>query len=53
MEAQYTALRYFALDGTGHATHQEQGSMIPQAPKIRMKKRSLDNPRQVPSTPAN
>jgi hypothetical protein len=23
-----TALRYFALDGTEHATHQEQGSMI-------------------------
>jgi len=28
VEAQFTALRYFALDGTGHATHQEQGSMI-------------------------
>ena len=27
-EAQFTALRYFALDGTDHATHQEQGSMI-------------------------
>jgi len=23
-----TALRYFALDGTNHATHQEQASMI-------------------------
>ena len=26
--AQFTALRYFALDGTDHASHQEQGSMI-------------------------
>ena len=28
VEAQFTALRYFALDGTDHATHHEQGSMI-------------------------
>jgi transposase len=28
IEAQFTALRYFALDGTGHATHEEQASMI-------------------------
>jgi hypothetical protein len=28
IEPQFTALRYFALDGTDHATHQEQGSMI-------------------------
>ena len=28
MEAQFTALRYFALDGTDHATHQQQASMI-------------------------
>jgi hypothetical protein len=28
IEAQFTALRYFALDGTGHASHQEQESMI-------------------------
>ena len=27
-EAQFTALRYFALDGAGHASHKEQGSMI-------------------------
>ncbi|MCX4428874.1 hypothetical protein OG991_57620 [Streptomyces mirabilis] len=27
-EAQFTALRYFTLDGTDHATHKEQGSMI-------------------------
>ena len=27
IEAQFTALRYFALDGTGHATHQQQASM--------------------------
>jgi len=28
VEAQFTALRYVALEGTGHATHQEQASMI-------------------------
>jgi hypothetical protein len=28
IEAQFTALRYFAVDGTDHATHQEQASMI-------------------------
>lgn len=28
IEAQFTALRYFALDGAGHRSHQEQGSMI-------------------------
>jgi predicted metal-binding membrane protein len=28
IEAQFTALRYFALDGTGHRSHKEQGSMI-------------------------
>ena len=28
IEAQFTALRYFTLDGTGHASHKEQGSMI-------------------------
>jgi transposase len=28
IEAQFTALRYFALDGTDHASHQEQASMI-------------------------
>jgi hypothetical protein len=27
-EAQFTALRYFTLDGTDHADHKEQGSMI-------------------------
>jgi transposase len=27
-EAQFTALRYVALDGTGHATHQEQAKLI-------------------------
>ena len=26
VEAQFTALRYFALDGTDHASHKEQGS---------------------------
>jgi transposase len=28
IEAQFTALRYRALDGTDHATHKEQASMI-------------------------
>ncbi len=28
IEAQFQALRYFALDGTDHGTHQEQASMI-------------------------
>ena len=28
IEAQFTALRYFTLDGTDHAPHKEQGSMI-------------------------
>ena len=28
IEAQYTALRNFALDGTDHASHREQASMI-------------------------
>ncbi|WUO09669.1 hypothetical protein OG985_04465 [Streptomyces sp. NBC_00289] len=28
IEAQFTALRYFALDGTDRPTHEAQGSMI-------------------------
>jgi transposase len=28
VEAQFTALRYFALDGTDHASHEEQASII-------------------------
>ena len=28
IEAQFTALRYFALDGTDHASHADQASMI-------------------------
>ena len=28
IEAQFTALRHFALDGTDHRTHREQGNMI-------------------------
>jgi hypothetical protein len=28
IEAQFTALRRFALDGTDHRSHREQGSMI-------------------------
>lgn len=28
LRAQFTALRYFTLDATDHASHKEQGSMI-------------------------
>ena len=28
IEAQFTALRYFTLDGTDHVSHKEQASMI-------------------------
>ncbi|MFF8619122.1 hypothetical protein ACF07K_41790, partial [Streptomyces sp. NPDC015350] len=28
IEAQFTALRYFTLDGTDHTDHKEQGNMI-------------------------
>jgi hypothetical protein len=28
VEAQFTALRYFVLDGTDHASHKEEGGMI-------------------------
>ena len=28
IEAQFTALHYFTLDGTDHASHKEQASMI-------------------------
>ena len=28
IEAQFTALRYFALDGTDHESHREQANMI-------------------------
>jgi hypothetical protein len=28
IEAQFQALRYFALDGTDHTSHQQQASMI-------------------------
>ncbi len=28
IEAQFTALRYFTLDGTDHASHKEPGSLI-------------------------
>jgi hypothetical protein len=29
LEAQFKALRYLAVDGTDHASHQEPGQMIP------------------------
>ncbi|MFI6598603.1 hypothetical protein ACIBHX_20280 [Nonomuraea sp. NPDC050536] len=35
IEAQFTALRYLALDGTDHARHAEQNTLAP-APYVRM-----------------
>jgi hypothetical protein len=43
IEAQFTALRYFTLDGTDHATHDEQASMIRRY--IAWRNRNTDNPR--------
>ena len=42
-EAQFTALRYFTLDGTDHASHAEQASMIRRY--IAWRNRNTDNPR--------
>lgn len=43
IEAQFTALRYFTLDGTDHASHAEQASMIRRY--IAWRNRNTDNPR--------
>jgi len=43
IEAQFTALRYFALDGTDRRSHKEQGSMI---------RRSIIWRTATPTTPA-
>src|SRR3712207_8298601 len=43
IEAQFTALRYFTLDGTDHHTHHEQASMIRRY--IAWRNRNTDNPR--------
>jgi transposase len=43
IEPQFTALRYFALDGTDHATHREQASMIRRY--IAWRNRHVTNPR--------
>ena len=43
IEAQFTALRYFTLDGTDHADHAEQGSMIRRC--IIWRNRHADNQR--------
>lgn len=43
IEAQFTALRYFTLDGTDHATHDEQASMIRRY--IAWRNRNTDHPR--------
>jgi hypothetical protein len=42
-EAQFTALRYFTLDGTDHRTHAEQASMIRRY--IAWRNRNTNNPR--------
>jgi len=43
IEAQFTALREFTLNGTDHASHREQGSMIRRY--IAWRNRNTDNPR--------
>jgi transposase len=43
IEAQFTALRYFALDGTDHPSHREQASMIRRY--IAWRNRHLTDPR--------
>ncbi|MEU8149775.1 IS630 family transposase [Nonomuraea sp. NPDC048901] len=43
IEAQFTALREFALNGTDHASHREQGSMIRRY--IAWRNRNTDDPR--------
>jgi len=43
IECQFTALREFTLNGTDHATHREQGSMI--RCYIAWRNRSTNNPR--------
>jgi transposase len=43
IEAQFTALREFTLNGTDHAGHREQGSMIRRY--IAWRNRNTDNPR--------
>jgi transposase len=47
IEAQFTALRYFALDGTDHQTHQEQASMIRRYIIWRNKHAADDRLRQI------
>ena len=42
IEAQFTALRYFALDGTDHASHREQSRMIRRY--IAWRNRNANNP---------
>lgn len=43
IEAQFTALRYFALDGTDHPSHREQASMIRR--HIAWRNRNITDPR--------
>ena len=46
IEARFTALRYFALDGTDHAGHKEQGSMIRRCIIWRNKHAADERPRK-------
>jgi hypothetical protein len=43
IEAQFTALREFTLNGTDHGSHREQGSTIRRY--IAWRNRNTDNPR--------
>src|SRR5204862_1225078 len=47
IEAQFTALRYFALDGTDHPDHATQGRMIPPLHRLAKptRRRSTATPR--------
>lgn len=50
IEAQFTALRYFALDGTDHASHKERDSMIPRYIIWRNKHAADEHLRKVVAT---
>ncbi len=43
IEAQFTALRYFALDGTDHDSHEAQGRMIRRYIAWRNRNRNADD----------
>jgi hypothetical protein len=47
IECQFTALREFTLNGTGHATGREQGSMIRRYIAWRIRHASDPRPRRI------